>query len=57
MLTNRKNPPDSILREVFLRTSDKPFEAIDEVISRDELVALSEGYKRISGYSKDALRR
>jgi 2-polyprenyl-6-methoxyphenol hydroxylase-like FAD-dependent oxidoreductase len=56
VLTNRTNPPDAILREVFLRTSDKPFEAIDEVISRDELVALSEGYKRISGYSKDALR-
>jgi 2-polyprenyl-6-methoxyphenol hydroxylase-like FAD-dependent oxidoreductase len=56
VLTNRTNPPDAILREVFQRTSDRPFDRIDDVISRDELVALSEGYKRIAGYSKDALR-
>ena len=56
VLTNRTNPPDAILREVFQRTQDRPFETIDDVISRDELVALSEGYKRIAGYSKDALR-
>ncbi|MEA2823488.1 MAG: 5-methylphenazine-carboxylate 1-monooxygenase [Bradyrhizobium sp.] len=56
VLTNRTNPPDAILREVFQRTGDRPFGKIDDVISRDELVALSEGYKRIAGYSKDALR-
>ena len=57
VLTNRTNPPDAILREVFERTKDKPFSAIDDVISRDELVALSEGYKRIAGYSREALRQ
>ena len=57
VLTNRSNPPDAILREVFERTHDKPFKAIDDVISRDELAALSEGYKRIAGYTKEALRR
>src|SRR5258707_4963377 len=56
VLTNRSNPPDAILREVFQRTNDRPFASIDDVISRDELVALSEGYKRIAGYSKEALR-
>ena len=56
VLTNRSNPPDAILREVFQRTNDKPFAQIDDVISREELVALSEGYKRIAGYSKEALR-
>jgi 2-polyprenyl-6-methoxyphenol hydroxylase-like FAD-dependent oxidoreductase len=56
VLTNRTNPPDAILREVFQRTNDQPFARIDDVISHDELVALSEGYKRIAGYSKDALR-
>jgi 5-methylphenazine-1-carboxylate 1-monooxygenase len=56
VLTNRSNPPDAILREVFLRTRDRPFAAIDDVISREELVALSESYKRIAGYSRDALR-
>jgi 2-polyprenyl-6-methoxyphenol hydroxylase-like FAD-dependent oxidoreductase len=56
VLTNRTNPPDAILREVFERTHDRPFGAIEDVISRDELVALSESYKRIAGYSKEALR-
>jgi len=57
VLTNRTNPPDAILREVFQRTHDRPFKTIDDVISREELVALSDGYKRIAGYSKEALRR
>ncbi|MBV9456593.1 MAG: flavin-dependent oxidoreductase, partial [Bradyrhizobium sp.] len=57
VLTNRTNPPDAILREVFERTHDTPFKTIDDVISREELVALSEGYKRVAGYSKEALRR
>ncbi|MGB8400164.1 flavin-dependent oxidoreductase [Bradyrhizobium sp.] len=56
VLTNRTNPPDAILREVFQRTKDQPFRAIEDVISREELVGLSEGYKRIAGYSTDALR-
>ncbi|HTB03579.1 MAG TPA: flavin-dependent oxidoreductase [Bradyrhizobium sp.] len=56
VLTNRTNPPDAILREVFQRTRDQPFAAIDDVISREELLALSEGYKKIAGYSKEALR-
>jgi 5-methylphenazine-1-carboxylate 1-monooxygenase len=57
VLTNRSNPPDAILREVFERTNDRPFAAIEDVISRDELVAMSDGYKQIAGYSIDALRR
>jgi len=57
VLTNRTNPPDAILREVFERTRDKPFKVIEDVISREELVALSEGYKRIAGYTREALRR
>jgi 5-methylphenazine-1-carboxylate 1-monooxygenase len=56
VLTNRINPPDAILREVFQRTHDRPFASIDDVISRDELVALSDAYKQIAGYSKEALR-
>ena len=56
VLTNRTNPPDALLREVFERTNDQPFAAIEDVISRDEIAALSEGYKRIAGYSKEALR-
>jgi len=57
VLTNRTNPPDAILREVVsahrrpaVRGNRRPSSA------GTELVALSEGYKRIAGYSKDALR-
>jgi 2-polyprenyl-6-methoxyphenol hydroxylase-like FAD-dependent oxidoreductase len=55
--TNRSNPPDAILREVYLRTGDKPFDDIDKVISRDELVAISDGYKRVAGYDRETLAR
>jgi 2-polyprenyl-6-methoxyphenol hydroxylase-like FAD-dependent oxidoreductase len=57
VLTNRQNPPDAILREVFLRTGDKPFRAIDEVISREELAGLSERYHRISGSDRETVGR
>jgi 2-polyprenyl-6-methoxyphenol hydroxylase-like FAD-dependent oxidoreductase len=52
---NRKNPPDAILREVYLRTGDKPFRNIDEVISREELAALTSGYARVAGYDRESL--
>jgi 2-polyprenyl-6-methoxyphenol hydroxylase-like FAD-dependent oxidoreductase len=57
VLANRSNPPDAILREVFLRSHDKPFRAIEDIISLDELRALSDGYKQIAGYSLDSLRK
>jgi 2-polyprenyl-6-methoxyphenol hydroxylase-like FAD-dependent oxidoreductase len=53
---NRKNPPDAILREAFERTGDKPFDRVEDVISHDELVALSEGYKRVAGFDRQSLR-
>jgi hypothetical protein len=56
VLTNRSNPPDAILREVYQRSNDRPFNAIDDVISHDELVALSDSYKQIAGFSKEVLR-
>jgi len=55
--TNRQNPPDAILREVYLRSGDRPFDNIEEVISRDELMAISDDYKRIAGYDRDTLQR
>jgi 2-polyprenyl-6-methoxyphenol hydroxylase-like FAD-dependent oxidoreductase len=56
VLANRRAPPDAILQEVFRRTGDKPFTSIDDVISREELAALSESYKRIAGYDKERLK-
>ena len=52
---NRANPPDAILREVCLRTGDRPFERLDAVISQEELDELSEGYRHLTGYSQRAL--
>jgi len=52
---NRKNPPDAILREVYLRTGDKPFKQLEDVISQDELRAISDGYKRVAGYDLASL--
>jgi 2-polyprenyl-6-methoxyphenol hydroxylase-like FAD-dependent oxidoreductase len=57
VLTNRETPPDSILEEVYKRTGDKPFRRIEDVISHDELKALSERYQRVAGFDKDRLRR
>jgi len=52
---NRDNPPDAILREVFVRTGDKPFARIDDVIGRDELEAISNAYQRVAGYDRESL--
>ena len=53
---NRANPPDAILREVYVRTGDRPFRSIDEVISREELTALTTGYAKVAGYDQETLR-
>jgi hypothetical protein len=43
--------------DAYLRTSNKPFGNIDEVISREELAALTSGYARVAGYERDRSRR
>ena len=52
---NRSRPPDAILQEVFERTDDKPFNSIDDVISRDELEALSRSYRVAAGFDQSQL--
>lgn len=56
VLENRRNPPDIILREVYQRTGDRPFEHIDAVISAQELAALSDRYKQVAGYDRGTLQ-
>ena len=51
VLQNRRNPPDAILREVYERTGNKPFARIEEVISREELLAITLRYKQVAGYT------
>jgi 2-polyprenyl-6-methoxyphenol hydroxylase-like FAD-dependent oxidoreductase len=57
VLENRRNPPDAILREVYERSGDRPFERIDSIISGEELKALSERYKRVAGYDRTSLQK
>ncbi len=51
--TNRREPPDAILREVYERTGDRPFEQVEDVISAEELAAISDSYRRVSGNERD----
>lgn len=50
--TNRTNPPDTILKLVHERSGDKPFKRIEDVISPDELAAVSNSYKTVAGYDR-----
>lgn len=52
---NRAAPPDAILREVYQRTGDRPFDRIDDVITRAEMREMTDRYKSIAGYSHEAL--
>jgi 2-polyprenyl-6-methoxyphenol hydroxylase-like FAD-dependent oxidoreductase len=56
VLENRRNPPDAILREVYERTGDRPFGRIEDVISAQELAALSQRYKQVAGYDHETLQ-
>ncbi|NJN40272.1 MAG: flavin-dependent oxidoreductase [Gammaproteobacteria bacterium] len=54
--TNREFPPDFINIKVDELTGGERFERIDDVISQDELRAISERYKQIAGFALDALQ-
>jgi 2-polyprenyl-6-methoxyphenol hydroxylase-like FAD-dependent oxidoreductase len=54
--TNREYPPDYINIKVDQLTGGLPFKNIDDVISRQELERISENYKKIAGFSHDAIR-
>jgi 2-polyprenyl-6-methoxyphenol hydroxylase-like FAD-dependent oxidoreductase len=55
VLANRRIPPDAILREVYERTGDRPFARIDDVISPEELAAITDRYRQIAAYDKRTL--
>jgi 2-polyprenyl-6-methoxyphenol hydroxylase-like FAD-dependent oxidoreductase len=46
---NRINPPDAILREVQIRSGDKPFRSIDDVMSRSDIEAMLSNYRQVTG--------
>jgi hypothetical protein len=55
--TNRTVPPDYIIMKVDELTGGQPFGKLGDVISEEELRGLSDEYKRIAGFSLDALKR
>jgi 2-polyprenyl-6-methoxyphenol hydroxylase-like FAD-dependent oxidoreductase len=55
--TNRTVPPDFIIMKVDELTGGKPFGKLEDVISEDALRQLSDEYKKIAGFSLDALKR
>ncbi len=55
VLTNRRQPPDAILREVWSRTGDRPFERIEDVIGQEELAAISQSYKAVARFDHASL--
>jgi 2-polyprenyl-6-methoxyphenol hydroxylase-like FAD-dependent oxidoreductase len=56
VLTNRSLPPDFINIKVDELSGDKPFRHIDDLISQDELRAISENYKKIAGFTLEAVK-
>jgi 2-polyprenyl-6-methoxyphenol hydroxylase-like FAD-dependent oxidoreductase len=51
VLANRLNPPDAILREVYERTGDRPFERLEDHVSVEELAQITENYRRVAGFT------
>lgn len=49
VLLNRTNPPDAILREVYERTGDTPFDSIDDVMTAREMQELGDAYRKTVG--------
>ena len=56
VLTNRSQPPDVINIRVEELSGDRPYRHIDDLISQDELRQLSDNYKKIAGFSIDAVK-
>jgi 2-polyprenyl-6-methoxyphenol hydroxylase-like FAD-dependent oxidoreductase len=53
--TNRSTPPDVILKVVHERSGDKPFERLEDIVSPEELAAISDSYKKVAGYDKSTV--
>ena len=55
VLANRTAAPDTIIHEVWKRTGDQPFDRVEDVISIDEINAISQRYQNVAGFSPEAL--
>jgi 2-polyprenyl-6-methoxyphenol hydroxylase-like FAD-dependent oxidoreductase len=57
VLANRRSPPDAILREVYERTGDRPFERLEDYVTVEELARITEDYKRVAGFTVRELQK
>jgi len=56
VLTNRSDPPDAILREVWTRSGGKPFARIEDVMPTVELEGILDRYKKVAGFDRETLK-
>ncbi|HYD06918.1 MAG TPA: flavin-dependent oxidoreductase, partial [Reyranella sp.] len=56
VLTNRIDPPDAILREVWTRSGGQPFDRIEDVVPSAELEGILDRYKKVAGFDRETLR-
>lgn len=56
VLTNRSDPPDAILREVWNRSGGKPFARIEDVMPTTELEGILDRYKKVAGFDRETLK-
>jgi 5-methylphenazine-1-carboxylate 1-monooxygenase len=54
---NRTAPPDVIIMKADELSGGRPFGAIDDLISQEELRRLSDDYKRIAGFALEPARK
>jgi len=57
VLMNRIAPPDTILKEVHERTGGQPFSRLEDFISREELLEISNRYKSVAGFKVEDLQK
>src|SRR5215471_15530607 len=57
VLANRRSPPDAILREVYERTGDRPFERLEDFVTVEELARITENYRRVAGFTLRELQK
>ncbi|SDI55675.1 2-polyprenyl-6-methoxyphenol hydroxylase [Paraburkholderia steynii] len=57
VLANRQISPDAILRVVEERTGGKPFNTIEDVLSKEEFEQWQARYRKVAGFAKEDLRR
>lgn len=57
VLTNRSNPPDAILREVFERSKGSRFERLEDVIAVSELQEIADNYRKVAGFDATSLAK